>query len=310
MNIYEKLPLIVILGPTATGKTKIAVQIANEYSGEIISADSRQIYKGMDVGTGKDLDEYEIDGKQIPYHLIDIISPENDYNVFQFQQDFYKSYKQILQQNSIPILCGGTGLYIESVLLNYEMAEVNPDFELRKKLQSQDHGILIDMLLKLNPELHNTTDLSSKKRTIRAIEIAKKAEKRRTLKIRKGQKEFDYCVIGIVPNRKIVRKKITERLNFRLKNGLIEEVENLLKNGLPRERLDYFGLEYKYIGQFLDCTLNQHDMFQKLNSAIHQFSKRQMTFFRRMEKRGIKINWIENAEMSSAQEILFNYFPK
>jgi len=310
MKNYEKLPFIVVLGPTATGKTKIAVQIANEYSGEIISADSRQVYKGMDIGTGKDLDEYEIDNRKIPYHLIDIISPDNDYSVFQFQQDFDKSHKQILQQNSIPILCGGTGLYIESVLLNYEMAEVNPDFELREKLQSQDHDILIDMLVKLNPELHNTTDLSSKKRTIRAIEIAKNRERRRALKISERKKEFDYCVIGIVPNRKIVRKKITERLNFRLKNGLIEEVENLLKSGLSRERLDYFGLEYKFIGQFLDGILNQNVMFQKLNSAIHQFSKRQMTFFRRMEKRGIKINWVENVEMSSIKEILFNYLPK
>ena len=290
MKIYEKLPLIVIIGPTATGKTKFAVQIANEYSSEIISADSRQVYKGMDIGTGKDLEEYIIDGNQIPYHLIDIISPENDYSVYQFQTDFYKSYKQILQQNSIPILCGGTGLYIESVLLNYEMAEVNPDFELREKLENEEHDFLKNMLLKLNPELHNTTDLSSKKRTIRAIEIAKKVERKMENGKWKMENKFDYCVIGISPDRKIVRKRITDRLKFRLENGLIEEVENLLESGLPRERLNYFGLEYKFIGQFVDGKLNHNDMFQKLNSAIHQFSKRQMTFFRRMERRGIKIN--------------------
>jgi len=299
-------PLIVVLGPTATGKTKLAVQIANKYSGEVISADSRQVYRGMDIGTGKDLNEYEILNKQIPYHLIDIIAPEVDYSVYHFQKDFYNSYNQIIMNNSIPILCGGTGLYIESILLNYEMDEVNPDYKLRDELQNESHEKLIEKLKLLNSELHNKTDISSKKRTIRAIEIAKN-KKNKKKKI-EGAKEFNYCIIGISPERELVRKRITNRLKFRLNNGLIEEVESLLTEGLARERLDYFGLEYKFIGRYLDGSLNKNDMFQKLNTSIHQFSKRQMTFFRRMEKRGIKINWITNAEIDSAQKILSTYF--
>jgi tRNA dimethylallyltransferase len=300
-------PLIVVLGPTATGKTKLAVQIADKYSGEIISADSRQVYKGMDIGTGKDLNEYEILNRHIPYHLIDIISPETDYSVYHFQKDFYNSYRQIRNNNSLPILCGGTGLYIESILLNYEMANVNPDFELREKLQKENHEKLIKKLKLLNTELHNKTDLSSKKRTIRAIEIATSKNNEQNSKISSYNK-FDYCIIGIFPERDIVRKRITNRLKFRLNNGLIEEVETLLNSGLSRERLNYFGLEYKFVGQFLERALNKNDMFQKLNTSIHQFSKRQMTFFRRMEKRGVKINWIDNAEMDSAQKVLSNYF--
>lgn len=302
----KKDPLIVVLGPTATGKTKLAVQIANKYSGEIISADSRQVYRGMDIGTGKDINEYEISNKQIPYYLIDIISPEVDYSVYHFQKDFYFSYNQIIMNNSIPILCGGTGLYIESILLNYEMTEVNPDYKLRDELQNKSHEKLIEILKSLNKELHNKTDISSKKRTIRSIEIAK--NKKNEGNIIENKKEFDYCIIGISPEREVVRKRITNRLKFRLNNGLIEEVESLLTDGLPRERLDYFGLEYKFIGQFLNGSLNKNDMFQKLNTSIHQFSKRQMTFFRRMEKRGIKINWIKNAEIDSAQKTLSNYF--
>lgn len=308
-------PLIVILGPTATGKTNLAVQIAKRYSAEIISADSRQVYKGMDIGTGKDIEEYTIDGKTIPYHLIDIISPTQDYSVFHFQKDFYKCYKEIRNRKSIPILCGGTGLYLESILLNYNMAEVNPNPELRKKLEKESHEELIQKLKELNPQLHNTTDLSSKKRTIRAIEIGLCEEKGTGIrekgewKKEKGEDiHFNFCVIGIAPVRKIVRDRITNRLKVRLKSGLIDEVENLLKNGLKRDRLDYFGLEYKFIGQFLDGSINYNDMFQKLNTAIHQFSKRQMTFFRRMEKRGIQINWVENNEFVGVSEYLTKYF--
>ena len=299
-------PLIVILGPTATGKTNLAVQIAKRYSAEIISGDSRQVYKGMDIGTGKDIEEYTIDGQTIPYHLIDIISPTQDYSVFQFQKDFYKCYKEIRSRKSIPILCGGTGLYLESILLNYNMAEVNPNPKLRKKLEKESHEELIQKLKELNPKLHNTTNLSSKKRTIRAIEIGLFEEKG-TGK-REKDVHFNYCVIGIVPERKIVRDRITNRLKVRLKSGLIDEVENLLKNGLNRDRLDYFGLEYKFIGQFLDGSINYNDMFQKLNTAIHQLSKRQMTFFRRMEKRGIQINWVEKNEFEGVSEILTKYF--
>ena len=307
MDKQEKFPLLVILGPTATGKTNLAVQISNQFKGEIISADSRQIYKGMDVGTGKDKDEYFINGIQIPYHLIDILNPEKDYSVFHFQQDFNKVYNEIAKRKSFPVLCGGTGLYIESILLNYEMKKVDPDNKLREDLEKEEHEKLIKMLKKINLELHNTSDLSSKKRTIRALEIGLNIQKNGDRKLKK-KKDFNYCVIGISPDREIVKSRISDRLKFRLKNGMIDEVENLLKNGMNPDRLNYFGLEYKFIGQFLSGKLNYNDMFQKLNTAIHQFSKRQMTFFRRMEKRGIKINWVKNAEMSSAKNILVKYF--
>jgi tRNA dimethylallyltransferase len=309
MDKIKYLPLLVILGPTASGKTNLAVKIADLNNGEIISADSRQIYKDMTIGTGKDLNEYILNGKQIPYHLIDIISPQTDFSVFHFQKEFHPIYNKILDRNSLPILCGGTGLYIESILLKYDMDEVEPNFDLREKLQKEDHTNLINYLKELNPYLHNSSDLSSKKRTIRAIEIGLSLNNKKDIKDQNNYKrDFNYCVIGIAPNREIVRKRITQRLKFRLQNGMIEEVESLLKNGLDRDRLNYFGLEYKFIGQFLDKKLYYNDMFQKLNTAIHQFSKRQMTFFRRMEKRGIKINWIENVELNSVKDILTNYF--
>ena len=303
-----KSPLIVILGPTASGKTNLAAHIADKFSGEIISADSRQIYRGMDIGSGKDLEEYKFNEKLIPYHLIDILQPSQDYSVFHFQQDFKKIYEDVLVKKSIPILCGGTGLYIESILLNYDMTEVQPNFALRNMLERKSHEELIEKLKKLNLQLHNTSDLSSKKRTIRAFEIGLSKERKKQKTEIEHFRQFNFCVIGIAPERKIVRKKITNRLKLRLDNGMIDEVEDLLKNGLPRERLDYFGLEYKFIGKFLNGDLNYNDMFQKLNVAIHQFSKRQMTFFRRMEKRGIKINWINESKMNLAEPVLSNYF--
>ena len=307
MSFNIKSPLIVILGPTASGKTNLAAQIADKFSGEIISADSRQIYRGMDIGSGKDLEEYKFNEKLIPYHLIDILQPSQDYSVFHFQQDFKKIYEDVLVKKSIPILCGGTGLYIESILLNYDMTEVQPNYALRNMLERKSHEELIEKLKKLNLQLHNTSDLSTKKRTIRALEIGLSKEKKQKTQI-EHFRQFNFCVIGIAPERKIVRKKITNRLKLRLDNGMIDEVEDLLKNGLPRERLDYFGLEYKFIGKFLNGDLNYNDMFQKLNVAIHQFSKRQMTFFRRMEKRGIKINWINESKMNLAEPVLSNYF--
>lgn len=295
--------LIVILGPTATGKTHLAARLADKLNGEIISADSRQIYRGMDIGTGKDLDEYHIGNKTIPVHLLDVLYPAEDYSVYRFQKDFNNSYSQIQKLGKYPILCGGTGLYIESVLLNYQMMDVPQDLNLRKRLEKEPHQALVKKLANLNPELHNTSDLSTKKRTIRAIEIAA-ANKIKGKGNRENETINRYFVIGINPKREIVKQRITERLKFRLDNGMIEEVENLLTNGLPRERLSYFGLEYKFIGNYLNGELNRNDLFQKLNSAIHQFAKRQMTFFRRMERREIKINWMANADLSAALEII------
>ena len=302
--MLQKLQLLAIVGPTASGKTSLSAKIAERYIGEIISADSRQIYKGMDIGTGKDLDEYYLNGKKIPYHLINIITPNTDYSVYQFQKDFFKVYDIIRLNNSLPILCGGTGLYIESVLLNYDLKEVSPNYRLRKKLEKIDHNTLIQNLKEINIELHNKTDLSTKKRTIRALEIARY----KNLTSKSIENNINFCVIGIKPERKLLKKNITRRLKSRLKNGLIEEVKNLLKLELSHDRLNYFGLEYKYIGHYLSGNLNYNDMYQKLNTAIHQYSKRQMTFFRRMEKRGIHINWINEPNMQHVERILANYY--
>ena len=302
--MLQKLQLLAIVGPTASGKTSLSAKIAEKYIGEIISADSRQIYKGMDIGTGKDLDEYYLNGKKIPYHLINIITPNTDYSVYQFQKDFFKVYDIICLNKSLPILCGGTGLYIESVLLNYDLKEVSPNYRLRKKLEKIDHNTLIQNLKEINIELHNKTDLSTKKRTIRALEIARY----KNLTSKSIENNINFCVIGIKPERKLLKKNITRRLKSRLKNGLIEEVKNLLKLELSHDRLNYFGLEYKYIGHYLSGNLNYNDMYQKLNTAIHQYSKRQMTFFRRMEKRGIHINWINEPNMQHVERILAKYY--
>ena len=302
--MLQKLQLLAVVGPTASGKTSLSAKIAERYIGEIISADSRQIYKGMDIGTGKDLDEYYLNGKKIPYHLINIITPNTDYSVYQFQKDFFKVYDIICLNKSLPILCGGTGLYIESVLLNYDLKEVSPNYRLRKKLEKIDHNTLIQNLKEINIELHNKTDLSTKKRTIRALEIARY----KNLTSKSIENNINFCVIGIKPERKLLKKKITRRLKSRLKNGLIEEVKNLLKLELSHDRLNYFGLEYKYIGHYLSGNLNYNDMYQKLNTAIHQYSKRQMTFFRRMEKRGIHINWINEPNMQHVERILAKYY--
>ncbi len=302
--MLQKLQLLAVVGPTASGKTSLSAKIAERYIGEIISADSRQIYKGMDIGTGKDLDEYYLNGKKIPYHLINIITPNTDYSVYQFQKDFFKVYDIICLNKSLPILCGGTGLYIESVLLNYDLKEVSPNYRLRKKLEKIDHNTLIQNLKEINIELHNKTDLSTKKRTIRALEIARY----KNLTSKSIDNNINFCVIGIKPERKLLKKNITRRLKSRLKNGLIEEVKNLLKLELSHDRLNYFGLEYKYIGHYLSGNLNYNDMYQKLNTAIHQYSKRQMTFFRRMEKRGIHINWINEPNMQHVERILAKYY--
>ncbi len=302
--MLQKLQLLAVVGPTTSGKTSLSAKIAERYIGEIISADSRQIYKGMDIGTGKDLDEYYLNGKKIPYHLINIITPNTDYSVYQFQKDFFKVYDIICLNKSLPILCGGTGLYIESVLLNYDLKEVSPNYRLRKKLEKIDHNTLIQNLKEINIELHNKTDLSTKKRTIRALEIARY----KNLTSKSIENNINFCVIGIKPERKLLKKNITRRLKSRLKNGLIEEVKNLLKLELSHDRLNYFGLEYKYIGHYLSGNLNYNDMYQKLNTAIHQYSKRQMTFFRRMEKRGIHINWINEPNMQHVERILAKYY--
>tara|TARA_B100000676_G_scaffold89985_1_gene89656 strand:- start:4269 stop:5171 length:903 start_codon:yes stop_codon:yes gene_type:complete len=295
--------IIIILGPTATGKTNLAVQIANQVNAEIISADSRQVYKYLDIGTGKDLDEYILKDKEIKYHLIDIIDPNENYSVFNFQNDFTESYKKIIKNNKICVICGGTGLYIESLLLDYDLSSSPPpDLKLRKLLNEKSMQELKIYLNEINKDIIKNPKIDTKNRIIRNIEICTNGYNNNKpndlLPIK------NYKVIGIFPGREKVRQNITERLKERIKNGLIEEVEGLLKNNVNHERLNYFGLEYRFISEYLKNKYSKEELFKKLNSAIHQFAKKQMTFFRRMEKRNIKIEWIEKNNISQIKKLL------
>lgn len=282
--------LITILGPTASGKTQLAAQLAHQFNAEIISADSRQVYRGMDLGTGKDLDDYLVNGVQVPYHLIDIVDPGYEYNIYEFQRDFLNAYQKIIDQDKQVILCGGSGMYLEAILMGYQLQEVPHNDDLRNQLK-----MLSDKQLKekyLNYKVaHNVTDLTDRERLIRAIEI-QEFEKKQADTTAKFP-IFKSLNFGIYYEREKLRERITSRLKYRLKNGMIEEVEKLLENGITDEQLKFYGLEYKFVTQHVKDEINYNDLFQKLNSAIHQFSKRQMTWFRRMEKKGIEIHWID-----------------
>jgi tRNA dimethylallyltransferase len=283
--------LITILGPTASGKTSLATQLSYRIDGEIISADSRQIYREMNIGTGKDLSEYTVNGREIPYHLIDIHDCGYEYNVFEFQDDFHKAFELINLRNKQAILCGGTGLYIESVLKGYKLIAVPPNDVLRKNLEKIEHEELINQLSQLKTT-HNTTDISSKKRTIRALEIALYCEEHDIETT--AYAPMKSVVFGIDMERELVRNRISERLKIRMKQGMVAEVEGLIAQGIPLDRLKFYGLEYKFIAQYLNNELKYNDMFQRLNSAIHQFAKRQMTWFRKMENEGTVIHWIDS----------------
>ena len=286
-NSYD---LIVLTGPTATGKTKLAAQIAYELDGEIISADSRQVYKGMDIGTGKDLADYVINGKIIPSHLVDMVEPGYEFNVFEYRQEFDKAFAHIRKRDKQAIMCGGTGLYLEAALAGYNMLKVPENPALRKKLLTYSHDELIEKLAALKP-LHNTTDTSSRERLVRAIEI--ETYQKDKISERSNNPGFSYIIFALDFPRNIIRERITERLKLRLENGMTEEVQQLLKKGLKPEQLTFYGLEYKYITQYVTGEILWDEMFRKLNTAIHQFAKRQMTWFRRMEKKGFEINWID-----------------
>ena len=282
--------MITILGPTASGKTPVAARLAAEIGGEIISADSRQVYRRMDIGTGKDLEDYG----SVPYHLIDICEPGTKYNLFEYQQDFYDVYQQIRSRGAVPILCGGTGLYIEAVLKGYHLSPVPQNQALRDSLEGKSldelSQMLTDLKSKTGSNMHNTTDVDSCQRAIRAIEIETYNLEHPTP--RRELPPVDSIIIGIDIDRELRREKITRRLKARLDHGMVEEVRALLDEGIPAEDLIYYGLEYKFLTEYLTGQLSYDEMFQRLEIAIHQFAKRQMTWFRGMERRGFKIHWI------------------
>ncbi|MEG1763001.1 MAG: tRNA (adenosine(37)-N6)-dimethylallyltransferase MiaA [Bacteroidales bacterium] len=280
--------MIVILGPTACGKTHFATQWALEHQGEIISADSRQVYKGMDIGTGKDLQEYTLEGVSIPYHLIDILAAGKRYNVFRFQQDFDQALAQILERGKLPILCGGTGLYIEAALSPYYLQEVPPNEALRKKYAQAPLTELIAQLAALRP-LHNTSDTTDPERCLRAIEIALYTQEHAPV----PRSIPPYKIYGLQVSREVLRERIALRLHQRLEQGMVAEVQALLNAGISSDDLVYYGLEYKYITQYLLGQISYPCMVSSLQTAICQFAKRQCTWFRRMEKQGFKIEWIQ-----------------
>lgn len=304
--LFQMTNIITILGATACGKTTLAVALADAIGGEIISADSRQIYCGMDIGTGKDLNEYIISDKIIPYHLIDIVNAGYHYNLFEYQRDFVRVFNEVTARQSMPILCGGTGLYIEAALKGYRLIEVPPNDLLRKQLEHKTLPELTELLSSYKT-LHNTTDVDTVKRAIRAIEIAEYYQTH-------SQEVVDYphlepLIIGIDIDREMRREKITQRLKARLANGLVEEVQRLLKEGVAPENLIYYGLEYKFVTQYVIGEITYNELFTQLEIAIHQFAKRQMTWFRGMERRGFTIHWIDtglsvNQKVGEIQRLL------
>jgi len=300
--------MVIILGPTATGKTSLSVKLAYDFDGEIISADSRQIYKGMDIGTGKDLDDYTIYNQAINHHLIDILNPDVNYSVYQFKKDYGQVYKKIINNNKRPFLCGGTGLYIESVLLDYQIMKAPPNPNLRKRLENYNLSQLIEELKENNSSAFDSKYHTSKRRIIRSIEILLYDNSTSINMNMQKPSSNTTLVIGVQIDRKKNLELIKKRLIFRLKNGMVEEVEHLLKTGLSSKRLHYFGLEYKFIGQYLSQELSYDEMVEQLNVAINRFSKRQMTFFRRMEKRGIKINWLKIKNYSDIKSLVNIHF--
>jgi tRNA dimethylallyltransferase len=286
-SIYD---LLVVTGPTASGKTSLAVAIAKKVGGEIISADSRQVYRGMNLGTGKDYDDYMIEGNRLPCHLIDIADPGYKYNVFEYQRDFIKVYSNLKERNVFPVVCGGSGMYADSIITGYKMFEVPPDSGLRAELEKKSMEELKEILATYK-SLHNTTDTDTKKRVIRAVEI-EHFNRNRTLQHIEFPR-IKSLVVGVMTDRESRRRRITERLNQRLDAGMIDEVKSLIESGINTETLIYYGLEYKFITLYLTGRLSYDNMVRDLEIAIHQFAKRQMTWFRGMERRGIQIHWIE-----------------
>jgi tRNA dimethylallyltransferase len=287
--------LVVVLGPTAAGKTSLAAHLAFEFNGEIISADSRQVYRGMDIGTGKDLSDYLVNNKQINYHLIDIAEPAEEFDLFTFKKKFIDSYRNIVSAGKTPFLVGGTGMYLSAIVQNYKLKEGDFSPEAISYVSSLGDEELRDRLTELK-SMHNISDLVSRERMVKA------------LLSNMGSAELSFpvqsCVIGVLFKRDELKNRITARLKQRLDSGMIEEVKSLIQKGISLERLLFFGLEYRYIALYLNGDLSYNDMFQKLNSSIHSFAKRQMTWFRKMEKEGVMIHWVENGEFIKSKEII------
>ena len=294
-----KYDLITILGPTASGKTPLATALAHKLGTEIISGDSRQVYRRMDLGTGKDLDDYTVGGEQVPYHLIDIVEPGYKYNVFEYQRDFLQAYQEITQKGKLPVLCGGTGMYIESVLKGYRLLSVPENPELRASLEGKSLEELTT-ILEGYKKLHNSTDVDTAKRAIRAIEI-EEYYKQQPPEYREFP-SLKSLIIGVDIDRELRREKITRRLKQRLDEGMVDEVKGLLAEGIPAENLIYYGLEYKFLTQHVIGELTFDEMFHQLETAIHQFAKRQMTWFRGMERRGFHIHWLD-ATLSMEEKV-------
>jgi tRNA dimethylallyltransferase len=286
-----KYNLITILGPTASGKTSVAAKVASLLDGEVISADSRQVYRGMDLGTGKDYGDYIVDGKQISYHLIDIVDAGYEYNVYEYQKDFLKVFADLSLRGKLPVMCGGSGLYLEAILKNYKLIQVPNNEVLREKLAGKSLKELTEILKNYKNYLHNQTDIENEKRAVRAIEIEEYYLTHP--EIDTGMPDIRSLVVGVKFDRLSRRKRITNRLRQRFKEGMLDEVQHLLDTGLTPEQLTYYGLEYKYMTQHLTGQITYPEMFEGLNVAIHQFAKRQMTWFRRMEKQGIEIHWLD-----------------
>ena len=286
--------LLTILGPTASGKTTLATRLAYELKGEIISADSRQVYKGMTIGTGKDLDDYIVEGTPIPYHLIDICEPGTKYNLFEYQRDFLNAYEYIVRRNRQPVLCGGTGLYIEAVLRGYQLSPVPQNRELRSTLEGKSleelTTILQELKAKNHSTMHNRTDIDSPQRAIRAIEIEE--YNLHTPTENRQVPPIPSTIIGTWVDRETRRARITQRLKLRLEEGMVDEVRHLLQTVTP-EDLMYYGLEYKFVTEYVLGRTSYQEMFSRLETAIHQFAKRQMTWFRGMERRGLTIHWVD-----------------
>lgn len=296
--------MLTILGPTASGKTRLAAQFAATHHGAILSADSRQVYRKMDIGTGKDLEEYLVDGVQVPYYLVDILDAGYRYNIYQYYQDFCHAYQRVLDAGNLPILCGGSGLYLEAALKGHPLAAIPIDQMLRERMQQLSKQELQDYLLEFPEEFRKQADFSSQKRLVRAIEIASYLNAGKIIPDRTPLTFKEPSVIvGLNLPRGLRRERITHRLKYRLENGMIEEVDGLLNSGLKPDDLSYYGLEYKWVTAFIRQEVSFELMFERLNTSIHRFAKRQMTWFRKMEKDGFVIHWID-AEASLDKQLI------